>query len=136
MEKEELIRIIKLWVKTDNEIRTLKTEVKKRVNEKKEITDRLMGIMRTNEIECFDIKNGSILYDKKQVKKAISSKYLHRVLGEFYKEDLERASEVENFIMSNRDVVVKESITRKLNRGCEVEDGASDLGSILTGSGV
>ena len=132
MEKEELIQIIKLWVKTDNEIQVLKKEVKKRVNEKKEINDRLMAIMRANNIDCFDIKNGSILYDKKNVKKTISSKYLHRILGEYYKEDASRAAEVENFILSNRDVTVRESITRKLNRGC-IDEGASDIGSILSG---
>ena len=45
MEKEELVKIVKEWVRNDNEIRTLQREQAKRRVEKKNISMRLMQIM-------------------------------------------------------------------------------------------
>lgn len=132
MNKEELVGIIKQWVKTDNELRTLKMEVKRRTNQKKELNDRLMAIMRNNEIDCFNVKDGSINYSKKNMKKPMSIKFIHRILGEYYKNE-EKANEVEEFILSNRDIVTQEKIVRKINKnvtGIDQCDIISDLSSI------
>ena len=118
MNKEDLIRVIKDWVKIDNELRTLRREIRKRNYEKKDITENLMTIMKGNEIDCFDIKDGSISYSKKNVKKPINLKFLHRILSEYFKEEDEKAVELENFILSNREVVTKETIVRKVNKDC------------------
>ena len=68
MEKEQLIQVIKEWVKNDNELRTLHREQQKRKLEKKKITQNLIEIMRNNNIDCFDINDGQIMYKKKEVK--------------------------------------------------------------------
>lgn len=115
MNKEDLIQTIKQWVKNDNEIRTLRREIKKRNYEKKELTDNLMKIMRNNEIDCFDIKDGSISYNKKNIKKPINLKFLHNILGQYFKED-DKALELEQFILSNREITTKETIVRKINK--------------------
>jgi Family of unknown function (DUF5760) len=131
MNKEELVTIVKQWVKSDNEIRTLKMEIKRRENEKKELNNRLMSIMRDNELGSFHINDGNINYSKRNVKKPISIKFIHRILGEYYKENEQKASELEEFILSNREVNEKEVITRKFIK----EENRSDLredGSILT----
>ena len=127
MNKEDLINAIKNWVKNDNEIRTLRHEIKKRLYEKKELSDSLMMIMKENEIGCFDIKDGSITYNKRNVKKPISLKYLHLILGEYFKDEDEEALQLENFIKSNRDVVTKETIVRKIKKDCISEIGSLDL---------
>ena len=129
MNKEDLIRVIKDWVKIDNELRTLRREVRKRNYEKKDITENLMTIMKGNEIDCFDIKDGSISYSKKDVKKPINLKFLHRLLSEYFKEEDEKATELENFILSNREVTTKETIVRKVNKDClpEVFSLVSDV---------
>jgi uncharacterized protein (UPF0335 family) len=78
--KEQLIKTIKEWVKIDNDIRALKKEVSTREKEKKEISNNLMDVMRKNEIDCFDLKDGQITYTKKNVKKAITKKSLLDIL--------------------------------------------------------
>lgn len=114
--KEQLIQIIKQWVKYDNDIRLLKKEVNLKTKEKLEINEQLMKIMRNNEIDCFDIKDGQICYKKKNVKKPITKKYLMDVLLKYHDYDLSKASDVSNFIDDNREEVVKEVIERKIKK--------------------
>jgi len=111
--KEQLIKTIKDWVKIDNEIRSLQEEVKIRKNNKKLISEALITIMKQNEIDCFDIKDGQICYNKKQVKKPITKGMLINILSKYYQGDILKANELNNFIMENREETTKESITLK-----------------------
>ena len=62
--KEELMNGVKDWVQTDNEISKLKAQIKLLNDQKKTLTTQLLDVMKTNEIDCFDIKGGSINYKK------------------------------------------------------------------------
>jgi hypothetical protein len=114
--KEQLVKTIKEWVKLDNEIRTLKKEEQQRKQNKKNISENLINIMREHEIDCFDIKDGQICYIKKNVKKPITKKILMDLLSKYYNGDLLKASELNEFILDNREEVVKETIVRKVNK--------------------
>ena len=111
--KEELINVIRGWVKNDNEIKQLQTALKSKKNEKKEITEQLLNIMKTNEIDCFDINNGKIVYTKTKSKQAVSKKLLLSTLSEYFKDDSETALQVANHILDSRCEKVTESIRRK-----------------------
>jgi hypothetical protein len=111
--KEQLIQIIREWVKNENEIRSLQSEIKIRKNNKKKISESLIQIMKENEIDCFDIKDGQICYIKKQIKKPITKGLLISILSKYFKGDIFKANEINNFIMDNREEVTKESITLK-----------------------
>ena len=114
--KEQLVKTIKEWVKIDNDIRKLQQEIAKRKNEKKGISNNLMNIMKQNEIDCFDINDGQIYYSKKNIKKPITKKVLMNTLSKFYKGDINKATELNNFIIENREEVVKETIERKIKK--------------------
>ena len=113
MEKEQLVAIIKEWVKNDNEIKLLIKQQKIRKDENKQITNKLLDIMKTNGIDCFDIKDGKVLYKKQNVKKAISKAYLVKQLSTFFQGDDSKGDELKSFILGNREVQVKEAITFK-----------------------
>jgi hypothetical protein len=55
IKKEDLIVYIKEWIKIDNEIINLKTQVKQKTTKKKELTESLVNVMKSNNIDCFDI---------------------------------------------------------------------------------
>lgn len=112
--KEHLIKTIKEWVKLDNEIRTLQKEQVQRKNDKKKVSTQLMEIMKKNEIDCFDINDGQICYSKKNIKKPITKKVLMGVLSKYFKGDTLKASELNEFIIENREEIVKETIVRKI----------------------
>ena len=112
--KEQLVNCIKQWVKIDNEIRTLQNEQVKRKKEKKTISNDLIEVMKKNQIDCFDIKDVQLVYNKKNVKKPITKKELLQILSTYYEGDTLKANEVTTFIDENRKEVVKETITRKV----------------------
>lgn len=112
--KEELINAIKTWVKLDNEIRSLQKEVSKRNAEKKKISANLIDVMKKHEIDCFDIKDGQIMYNKKTVKKPMTKKVLLTVLSKYFQGDFMKANELNEFILENREECVKEKIVRKI----------------------
>ena len=114
--KEQLVKTIREWVRLDNEIRSLQKEQNKRKTDKKNLSNSLITIMRSNEIDCFDINDGQIIYCKKNVKKPITKKILLEILQKYYDGDLLKAVELNDFILSNREETTRESITRKIEK--------------------
>ena len=114
--KEELVTLIKEWIKMDNEISTLQKEMKERKDKKKTLSEGLLETMKKNNLDCFDINGGSLLYKKSKVKKPLSGKTLMAALQEYYKSKPETAEEVTKFIMDSREEQVKETIKRKIDK--------------------
>jgi len=120
--KEQLVNTIRKWIKIDNEIRALQKESNKRKVDKKKISSDLIEVMKKNEIDCFDINDGQILYSKKSVKKPITQKVLLDILSTYFKGDALKATEINNFIMESRESVTKETIVRKIFKDNEEDD--------------
>jgi len=114
--KNKLIDIIRDWVKTDNEMRTLKSELSTRKKGKDALSSQLMNIMKEEEIDSVDINDGRIEYASRKTKKPITKKLLLNILSTYYNGDTSMASEVNNFILSNREEVVKDVIVRKVDK--------------------
>jgi phage gpG-like protein len=114
--KDELILNIKEWIKMDNEITKLKAEVKEKTNKKKELTESLVNVMKSNAIDCFDINGGALVYKQKKTRRTISGKFLLSQLEEYYKEQPELAREITKKVLDNRIQVVKDEITRKIEK--------------------
>ena len=114
--KDELILNIKEWIKMDNDINKLKSEVKDTTNKKKELTESLVNIMKNNSIDCFDINGGALVYKQKKTRKTISGKFLLSQLEEYYKDQPEVAKDITKKVLDNREEVVKDEIKRKINK--------------------
>jgi hypothetical protein len=114
--KEQLVTNIKEWIKIDTEIAQLKAEIKERNNKKKNLTENLVTVMKKNEIDCFDINGGALVYKKSTVKKPINGKSLLAALQNFYKDDTKTAEELTKHVMESREEKVKETIRRKINK--------------------
>ena len=80
MSKEELLNNVRNWITIDNEIRTLQKEQKIRKEKKKHITDNLITFMKSNEVDCFEVKDGNLSYVKRNVKKPINKNDHSRVI--------------------------------------------------------
>lgn len=115
MSKEDLLNNVRSWITIDNEIRTLQKEQKIRKEKKKNITDNLITFMKSNEIDCFEVKDGNLSYVKRNVKKPINKKSLLEILAKYYDGDILKANNMNEFIMDNREETTKETIIRKLN---------------------
>ena len=119
--KAELVQLIKDWITTDNEIRELNKQAKQRKDKLKKVSHNLINTMKENEIDEFNVKDGKIMYSKTNVKKPITKKNLMSILSKYYKGDISQAIEMNNFILENREEVVKESIKRTIVNNVNVE---------------
>ena len=114
--KEELVEHIKEWIQIDNEIKMLQKEIKERRNRKKELSGSLLDIMKDNEIECFDINDGKLLYSQTKVRSSLSKKHLISCLLQYFDNDKEQAIGLSQHILNSREVKVKETIKRKVDK--------------------
>ena len=114
--KEQLVNNIKEWIKMDNEIVQLKNEIKERNNKKKSLTESLVSVMKTNQIDCFDINGGALVYKKNKVKKPINGKTLLVALQNYYKNEPKIAEDLAKHVMDSREEQVKETIKRKVDK--------------------
>jgi len=111
--KEQLVNNIKEWIKIDTEISQLKAEIKDRTNKKKNLTENLVTVMKTNKIDCFDINGGALVYKANKVKKPINGKTLLAALQNYYKADPKVAEELTKHVMDSREEQIKETIKMK-----------------------
>jgi len=114
--KDQLVNNIKEWIKIDNEINQMKKEIKEKNLKKKDLTENLVVVMKKNQIDCFDINGGAIIYKQNKVKKPISSKTLLSALQDYYKNDANIAQEITKHILDNREEQIKETIRRKIDK--------------------
>jgi hypothetical protein len=114
--KEQLVNNIKEWIKLDNEITQLKNEIKERNNMKKTLTTNLVSVMKTNQIDCFDINGGALVYKTIKFKKPINGKTLLAALQNYYKTDTKMAEELAKHVMDSREEQIKETIKRKIDK--------------------
>jgi|TARA_B100000242_G_C42930844_1_gene431730 hypothetical protein len=114
--KEQLVENIKKWVKIDNEIKELKRLQNERKEAQKELSENLMKTMKENDIDMFDLKQGSLHYKQNKIKKPITKKMLQDVLLKYYNNDLAKATDINEFILNNREETVKETLVHKLNK--------------------
>lgn len=114
-DKEILVENIRKWVKIDNEIKELKKLQNERKNTQKELSTLLMETMKQNDIDMFNMKQGTLHYKQNKIKKPITKKMLQDVLLKYYNNDLAKATDIHEFILDNREEIVKEKLVHKSN---------------------
>ena len=114
--KQELINHIKDWIQIDNETLELKNKIKVLNNKKKLLSQNLLNTMKTNNIDCFDINGGSLVYKQHKVKKPINAKTLLAALKSYYNNETHTAENITKHILDNREEQIKETIKRKIDK--------------------
>ena len=116
MDKEQLIGTVREWINIDNEIKNLQKTIKEKRNEKKDLTVNLVSVMKENDIDCFDISDGKLMYTQNKVKSALSKKHLIKSLTDWFKNDSQQIGELTKHILNSREEKVKENIKRKFKK--------------------
>ena len=119
--KEHLVNNIKEWIHYDNEIKKLKKEVKIRKEKQKGLTDNIVKVMKSKEIDCFDLNDGKLIYSQSKTKQTINKQHIMNCLEKYFKEngDENMITDLTNFILENREIKVKETIRRKIEKNIE-----------------
>ena len=63
--KDKLVKNVKEWLIIEKEIKKLQTQMKELKKSKAGLSESLVDIMKNNEIDCFDITGGKIMYTQK-----------------------------------------------------------------------
>jgi hypothetical protein len=114
--KEQLISSIKGWINIDNEISRLQKELKDKRAQKVKFSEDLVKTMKTNEIDCFDINGGALLYKRSVTKKPLTGKTMLPLLESYFQESDVKADDVTKYLMDNRQETVKETLRRRINK--------------------
>lgn len=113
--KEKIINTIQLYIKTESEIKVLQKELKNRKEDKKNYTEILIDIMKNNDIDCFDLSEGKIIYSKNKIKSSLSKKHLFTCLEKYFQNNPNiNTDDIANFVLNNRTEKIKETIKHKL----------------------
>ena len=112
--KDQLKEYLRQWVRVENEIGTLSAEIKKRKLIHQQLSASLLNVMRQNEIDCFDLANGRIVYSKTKTKAPLNNGQLKSALTTYYKDDADKASSLTEFLLSSRVEKTRESIKMKI----------------------
>jgi phage gpG-like protein len=113
MGDNQVVVLIKNWITYDEKIKQLQKEIANNRKEKKVLTEKLTQIMKSNNIDEFDINKGKLVYNKVKTKAPLSKKHLLTSLTQFYKNDNEMVEELTKFIMESREEVTKDQIKHK-----------------------
>ena len=112
--KEKMSQKIKGWLQLNKEILLLQKELKDRKQKKNEYTKALLQIMKSNEIDCFDISEGKIMYTQNNVKKPINKQHLAECLDKYFEKNPNvPTDDIVKYILENRPVNTKEGIRHK-----------------------
>ena len=104
---------VKNWLQIDIEIKQLQKEIKRRRTMKKDITNRLIDTMKTNDIDVMNIPDGRLVRTSNRVKAPLSKRHLVESLLLYFKEDQEMVKSISSHIMDTRKVKVIERIQKK-----------------------
>lgn len=112
--KEQIKDHLRQWIRVENEISTLSVEIKKRKLIHQQLSASLLDVMRKNDIDCFDIANGKIVYSKvKRQHLLITVKFVQHSLHIIRMTPIKPNSLTE-FLLSTRVEKMHESIKMKI----------------------
>lgn len=107
-----LLDRVKTWVQVDNQIRNLNARLKELRNEKKIQNESMIQLMKSHDIDNFDLKDGQIQYKRSTKREPLTQSRLLAILST-HPQFAEQAKSVHDFVMENRQVLETDVIVRK-----------------------
>lgn len=129
-EKNKLIDIVRKWVNIDNQLNKLNQMVKQLRLEKKTLNIEMIHVMKQNDIDIFDLKEGQIRYKQEKIKEPLNQKRLLSILSKHPTLEETQIVGLNDFIFQNRNEILKETITRKIPKSTITKSKSPDDSSV------
>jgi seryl-tRNA synthetase len=113
-DNHELVEIVRKWITIDNQINKLNKTIKQLRLEKKTLNLEMIQVMKQNEIDIFDLKEGQIQYKQEKKKEPLNQKRLLSILSKHPQLEETQIKSLNDFIFENRNEITTETIVRKL----------------------
>lgn len=108
-------RRIKEWLELDDDCRKLREAVRSRNKRKKELEPLITEFMSINQLDNINTNNGKLKCNTRNYKKPLNQKNLSQTLTKFFN-DLNKGQAAADFLISNREVVEKTTLTRSVDK--------------------
>ena len=115
MQQNNLVDTVRNWVQLDNQIRFAQKKLKELRDQKKQKNEEMIRIMKENEIDNFDLKDGQIRYKKEKKRETLTQKKLLNILLSHPQLGKNQAEQLNHFVFESRKVVENETITRRVD---------------------
>lgn len=109
--KEKLQSAVKEYLELDDAISALNKAVNERRKKRKQISQFILESMGKYEINNMNINKGKLVYQEKEVKVPLNKRNLIITLNKYFRNE-EKAFEVTDYVMENRDKVKKVQLKR------------------------
>jgi len=106
----QLPLLIKEWMSTEDELRTLTAEIREKKKRTKTVREMIMRIMRGGKIGQLNISTGSVQRREKKTKQPMTKKFIQEALTDFFGGNAQRAAECAKFLDERRPLKVSESL--------------------------
>jgi len=107
---DELPGLIKEWITTEDELRTLSAEIREKRKRVKVVKALIVTTMKTGKIGRLNISAGAITARTKSSKAPMTKKYIVETLTDFFKGNKEQAEACAAFLHANRTMKVVENL--------------------------
>ena len=108
---EQIKKLGDEWSYIDEKIKERREDIKNLNNKKKELTDSIIGKMRTNNIKCIDVNDGFLECINKPTPVGLKKEKVQDSINK-YVNNIHKASEIADFIFDNKDVVNKDELKK------------------------
>jgi hypothetical protein len=110
---QDLVVQVREWITLDEEMNSVRQQLRAMAARKKDITDRLLLLMKDRNLDQIDVNEGKkIIRQQKTQTSAVSKKHLIGCLEQYYK-DTDKAVEISRFILSARKEKKTETIIKR-----------------------
>ena len=117
MEQKNILTDMQLlgdeWLLIDQGIQELKDDMKNLNNKKKELTDKIINQMKTNDVKYIPIKGGYIEYVNKPTPEPLNKENIKKNINKCIN-DTNKANEITEFIFSNKGKINKDELKKKI----------------------
>lgn len=107
---KELPELIKRWLKTQDEIATLNSEIKQRRTTGKALKDVILRIMETSGYNNLSTSKGLIIHKTRETPEKLSNDYLMRHCKDFFSGDEVKAKKLVDYLEQNRATTIKHDL--------------------------
>ena len=109
----ELVSMVQEWMMLEKEIKSVQSKLRELRAHQKSATSRLVNVMKENEIDCLDIKDGRLSHRTLKSRSTVSRRHLLTAISTFFEheQDAELSSKLTEHIMNTREVKEKDKIS-------------------------
>ena len=109
--QQELSGLIKEWITTEDELRTLGAEVREKRKRVKVVRQMIMTIMKGGKIGRLNISTGAVTTRTKSAKAPLTKKYIAETLTGFFGGDAVKAAACAAYLDEHRPLKATDSLT-------------------------